>query len=96
MRDHSSSFVGTYSSVLSQSYIHWKRGVENSVCEVGKKEGIIELLQVKNESQPELIMKLRDLFGGVAILSMETGCKARLYLIKARTNGEIEQKNFSF
>lgn len=74
-------------------------GIENSVCEVGKKEGIIELLQVKNESQqsqPELIMKLRDLFGGVAILSMETGCKARLYLIKARTNGEIEQKNFSF
>lgn len=92
MRDHSSSFVGTYSSVLSQSYIHGKRGIENSVCEVGKKEGIFELLQVKNESQPELIMKL----GGVAILSMETGCKARLYLIKARTNGEIEQKSFSF
>lgn len=47
------------------------------VCEVDKKEGIIELLQEEKESQAVLI-SLGEMFGGVAILNMEIGMQGKI------------------
>lgn len=90
MRDQSSPFVVTNSSISACARLHTRdQGVESSVCEIEKQEGNYSIAS-RRKGISARANYLGELFGGMAILSMERGCKAKLDLIKAGTNEEIE------